>query len=50
MKLVIETKMNILPNDLNSTTNYMDISKHVSIKIINGDPGEHIELIKGIVL
>jgi hypothetical protein len=42
--------MNILPHDLNSTASYMDITRQLSIKTIYGQPGDTLELIRGVVL
>jgi hypothetical protein len=49
-RAVVECKMNILPHDFNSRSSYMDISKHVSIKTLSGQAGEHLELIRGMIL
>ena len=37
---VIESKMNILPADLDSKEDYMDINRVFSIKTITGEPVE----------
>lgn len=39
---VVECRMNILPLDLNSKSSYMDIARHLSIRTLNGAPGEHL--------
>ena len=42
--------MNILPSDLDSKEDYMDINRFFSIKTVTGEPVEIMELVKGIVL
>ena len=42
--------MNILPHLIDSASNYMDISKCLVVKVVNGLPGKYLDLVKGFVL
>lgn len=49
-RAVVETKMNILPHDMDSAAGYMDITRYLSIRTVYGYPTETIELVKGLAL
>lgn len=42
--------MDILPQGLSSRSSYMDISRVVAVKTLLGGAGEHLELVRGMVL
>lgn len=42
--------MDILPRDLNTRSSYMDITRHLAIKTLQGLPAQHLELVCGAVL
>lgn len=42
--------MNILPEQLDSIESYMDVSQHIEIKTLTGEPGDIVEAVEGIVL
>jgi len=48
-KAVVECRMNILPNNFENQSNYMDVAKYINIKTIVGT-GNFVELIRGIAL
>lgn len=49
-RAVVESRMDILPQGLSSRSSYMDISRVVAVKTLLGAAGEHLELVRGMVL
>lgn len=49
-RAVVESRMDILPQGLGSRSSYMDISRVVAVKTLLGGAGEHLELVRGMVL